>query len=327
MLTTSSRRLFVGLALAIMAAFALAACGSSGSSSSSSSSPSSPSSSSASGGASATAGAGKPTIRIGDKNFTEQYVLGELYRQALVAKGFKVALTSNIGSSEITDKALTSGKIDMYPEYTGVILAVLAHQSRQPASAIAAYQQAATFERGRGFTLLAPTPFADADVLITKPAYATKNGLHSLADLKKLGKSAILGGPPENATRYEGLLGLKQAYGVVPTFKPLSIGLQYTALDSGQLTVATAFTTDGQLAGGKYTALSDPKSIFGYQNVTPVINKQVLARLGPAFTSTVNAVSAKLTLPAIQSMNAAAALQKQDPAKVAAAFLKANGLS
>jgi len=323
MLSTSSRRLLAGLTLAILASFALAACGSSsGSSSSSSSSPASGSS-----GGGATAGAGKPTIRIGDKNFTEQYLLGELYRQALEAKGFKVALTSNIGSSEITDKALTSSKIDMYPEYTGVILAELAHQSRQPSTATAAYKQATTFERGRGFTLLAPTPFADSDVLITKPAYATKNSLHSLADLKKLGKSVILGGPPENATRYEGLLGLKQAYGVLPTFKPLSIGLQYTALDSGQLNVATAFTTDGQLAGGKYATLSDPKGIFGFQNVTPVVNQKVLAKLGPMFTSTVNAVSAKLTLPAIRSMNAAAALQKQDPAKVAAAFLKANGLT
>ncbi len=326
MLSTSSRRLLAALALVILASFALAACGSSGSSSSSSAS----SSPAGSGGGSSSAGAaggGKPTIRIGDKNFTEQYLLGELYRQALQAKGFKVALTSNIGSSEITDKALTSGKIDMYPEYTGVILAELAHQSRQPSSATAAYKQATAFERGRGFTLLAPTPFADADVLITKPAYAAKNSLHSLADLKKLGKSAILGGPPENATRYEGLVGLKQAYGVLPTFKPLSIGLQYTALDSGQLNVATAFTTDGQLSGSKYATLSDPKGVFGFQNVTPVINRTVLAKLGPKFTSTVNAVSAKLTLPAIRSMNAAAALQKQDPAKVAAAFLKANGLS
>ena len=68
----------------------------------------------------------KPAVTIGAKNFTEQYILGELYAQALKAKGYTVKLKSNIGTSEITDKALTSGQIDAYSEYTGVIVSVLA---------------------------------------------------------------------------------------------------------------------------------------------------------------------------------------------------------
>ena len=57
-----------------------------------------------------------PTITVGTKNFTEAFVLGQLYKQALEAKGFKVAYKENIGSSELLDTALTSGKINFYPE-------------------------------------------------------------------------------------------------------------------------------------------------------------------------------------------------------------------
>ena len=65
--------------------------------------------------------AAKPAIVLGTKNFTEQYVLGELYRQALEAKGYDVTLKSDIGSTEIIDAALTSGEINVYPEYTGTV--------------------------------------------------------------------------------------------------------------------------------------------------------------------------------------------------------------
>ncbi len=101
-------------------------------------------------------GKGKPMVTIGDKNFAEELILGQLYAQALRAKGFAVTLKENIGASELVDKALTSGQIQMYPEYTGTILSVIAHQTKAPASASAAFAQAKAFEAGRGFTLLAP---------------------------------------------------------------------------------------------------------------------------------------------------------------------------
>ena len=78
--------------------------------------------------------------------------------------------------------------------------------------------------------------------------------------------------------------------------------------------------------GGKYTVLTDPKGLFGYQNVAPIVSKKVLANEGPAFADTLNAVSAKLTVEAMRKMNGAVDLDKQDAAKVADQFLKANGL-
>ena len=306
--------------LAVALAIALTACGSSNDSTSSSAT-STPSA------ASDQPGKGKPAVTIGDKNFTEQYVLGELYAQALRAKGYTVKVKSNIGSSEIIDKALTSGKLDMYPEYTGVILSELAHQKQRPSDPDEAYADAKKFEEGRGFTMLDKTPFFDSDALAVKPDFAQKNGLESVADLKKLGKGLKLGAPPEFKTRYEGLIGLKQQYGVNPTFVPLAIGLQYKALDDGKIQAADVFTTDGALQGGKYKILKDPKFIFGFQNVSPIVSQKVLNAQGPDFADTLNAVSAKLTTEAMQKMNAAVDLDKQKPGEVAKQFLQANGLS
>src|ERR687891_2890956 len=89
-------------------------------------------SSGASGGQSGSSqpGEGKPGVTIGTKDFTEEFVLGNLYAQALEAKGYKVTLKENIGSTEIIDKALTSGEIDAYPEYTGVSLSVVAKNDK-----------------------------------------------------------------------------------------------------------------------------------------------------------------------------------------------------
>jgi osmoprotectant transport system substrate-binding protein len=312
-------RTLASVVIALVLVAAVAACGSSDKKDSSSKSSSAPS---------GQPGKGKPAVTMGDKNFTEQYILGDLYKQALEAKGFTVKLKGNIGSSEIIDKALTSGKIDIYPEYMGVIDTVIAGGStkERPKSADEAYQKAKAFENKRGFDVLDKTPFFNADANAVKPEFAQKNGLRSTADLKKL-KSFTFGAPPENKTRFEGVLGMKKVYGLNNLkFKPLAIGLQYKALDQGQIDVAAVFTTDGQLQGGKYTVLTDPEAIFGYQNVAPVVSKKVLSAQGPAFAETLNAVSSKLTVEAMRKMNAAVDLDKQDPAKVADSFLKANGL-
>jgi osmoprotectant transport system substrate-binding protein len=317
-------RLGIVAALSVLAvSVGLAACGSSSSTSSSAtSSTGSGSESSASG-----PGSGKPAITIGDKNFPEENILGSLYAQALEAKGFKVTLKDNVGSSEITYKALTSGQIDMYPEYTGTLLSAIAEQTKTPASAKAAYEEAKKYVEGHGLTLLNYTPFYDSDALATTPAYASSHNLSSIADLKSLGKSVKLGAAPEFATRFEGLKGLEAEYGVKPTFKPIAIELSYKALESGQVDVQDVFTTDGQLLGGKFKILADPKYVFGFQNVAPVVKQSVVEAEGPAFSETINQVSALLTTQAIQQMNKAVSIDKQSAAAVAKQFLGANGLS
>jgi osmoprotectant transport system substrate-binding protein len=311
------RAMFALLAVALT--IGLAACGSSSKSSESTNG----STSAASGGQ---PGKGKPAITLGSKNFTEEYILGQLYLQALKAKGYNVSLKNNIGSSEITDKALTTGKIDMYPEYTGVIVGELAHENGRPKSADETYTKAKAFEEGRGFTVLDKSPGQDADVNVTTPKYAQAHGIKSTADLKKV-PNFKFGAPPENKTRFQGAVGMKQVYGLKFQFVPLAIGLRYQALDSGKVDVMAGFTTEGQLVDKKkYLLLSDPQGIFGFQNITPVISKKKLDAMGPEFQTTVNDVTSKLTDEALQKMNGAVDLDKQKPADVAKQFLQANGL-
>jgi len=312
---------FVAIALGV----GLAACGSSNNTSSSTTSSTATTAKTAA--AASGPGVGKPAVTIGDKNFAEENILGQLYAQALQANGYTVTLKENVGSSTIIYKALTSGQIEMYPEYTGTLLSAIANQTREPASATAAYSQAKAFVEKHGLTLLSYTPFYDSDALATLPAYASAHNLTSIADLKALGKSVTIGAPPEFATRFEGLLGLKQEYGVVPTFKPIAIELSYKALESGQVDVQNVFSTDGQLLSGKFKILADPKHVFGFQNVAPVVSKTVLTAEGPAFAETLNKVSALLTIKAIQQMNAAVSIDKQSAASVAKQFLAANGVS
>ena len=185
-----------------------------------------------------------------------------------------------------------------------------------------AYEQAARFEDRRGFTLLQPTPFQNHDDLAVTKAFAAKYHLTTIEQLKGLGPLKYGAYQPEQ-TRYEGLVGLQQAYGLGNLqFVPMTPGGPvYAAVDSGQIQVAGVFSTDPQLRSGKYVILSDPKNIFGYQNVAPVVNKEVLKAEGPAFAQTINAVSSRLTYAAIQQLNAEVVLGHRSPAAAARQFL------
>jgi osmoprotectant transport system substrate-binding protein len=267
-----------------------------------------------------------PTVVIGTKNFPEEYILGQLYKQALEAKGFTVSYKENIGSTELIQTALTSGKINFYPEYTGVIVQNVFHHALSGNSEQATWALAKQLEEKTGFTLFARTPFSDLDVIAVTNATAKKYGLHSVADLKKV-PNLTLAGYPEYKTRNTGLVGVKKFYGINPKFVPLAGISAYVLLDSGQIVAADVFTTDPPLAKpSKYTQLADPKHVSGYQNVAPIVSQKLASALGPKFKQTADAVSAKLTQAAIIAMNKAVIVDKQTPAVVAKAFLKANGL-
>jgi osmoprotectant transport system substrate-binding protein len=268
-----------------------------------------------------------PTLIIGTKNFPEEYVLGQLYKQALQAAGFNVSYKENIGSTEIMTSALQSGKINFYPEYTGVIVQVVFHRTNSPKTASATYQLAKKLEATKGYRLLQPTPFYDTDVLAVTNASAQKYGLKSIGDLSKAG-AFKLGGFPECKTRNTCFLGYTKQYGLTQaSFVPLAGISAYAALDAGQVLAADVFSTDPPLGkNSKYTVLADPKHVTGFQNVAPIVKASVADALGSKFTKTVNTVSSKLTLPAIVAMNKAVIVDKRSAAVVARAFLEANHL-
>lgn len=313
--------------LALLATGALAACGSSSSSSSASSSSSSGGSGATSSStASSSSASSGGSLTLGTKNFTEEFIVGQLYKQALTAKGCKINYKENIGATEVVDKALTSGQIDAYPEYTGESVATVAGINKNVTSPAEEYSLAKQFYAKRGQVMSQITPFFDTDAIAVTKAYAAKYGLKTTADLKKV-PHFTLGARPEFLNREEGAAGMKKVYGVKNfSFKSLALGLQYQALDSGAVQAIDVFTTDPQLASGKYVVLKDPKNIFGFQNIALVIDKNKVNAC-PGLLDTVNGVNKLLTTPAIIAMNKAVAIDHQQPAAVASAFLKANKVS
>jgi osmoprotectant transport system substrate-binding protein len=312
----------------------LAACGSS-----SSTTPSSADTSTSSSSAKASPGAGKPPVTFGTKNYTEQLVLGQLYTQALRAKGYPVHLKPGIGPTEVINKQLASGRIDIYPEYTGVINTVVdavhsltgpaapAKAYEPPATAHQAYNQAYAFEKSRGFRLLRPAKYENGIRIAVTPRFAKKHHhLNSMTGLKKI-SSFKLGGPSFIKKRFEGLQGMRRVYNLKNVkFTSYAPGKQYAALASGKVDAIAVLLTDGRLAKQHLKLLSDPKKVFGFQNAAPLINKDKLAKEGPEFAATLNAVSAKLTDKSMRHLNAEVALEHRKPASVAHRFLTSHGL-
>src|SRR5204863_7756604 len=158
-------------------------------------------------------------------------------------------------------------------EDIGVLLSVVDGIEDRPASVTAAYDLARRQEEGRGFTLLEQSRLSNENALAVTKAFGRRTGVRSITDLTKLRPRPRLGVAPEFLTRFEGMIGLRERYGlrgVKTEFVDPNTGEGYVSLDSGKVDVALVFTTDSQLAGGRYTILADPKGVFQSQRMVPL---------------------------------------------------------
>jgi osmoprotectant transport system substrate-binding protein len=282
-----------------------------------------------------TPGKGKPGITLGSKNFDESTEIGHLYQQALEAKGYTVNFKKDVGPSETIDTAFKSNKIGVYPEYLGEIATSLA-KDKQPKTALENYKDAKKFENSkRDATIFKQTPYQDVDILLVKPEFCKKHHLKSAASLKNVGTdgSGITYTAQTAArTRYAGLKGLKEAYGLTKAkFKGVQAGGQtLKVVNKGGANVADGFSTTQSIVdavqAGKFVALKDPKHIMGFQYVAPVVKKSVAKKEGPAFEQTLNWVDSLLTLKAVHNLNKAVQDNNVPQTTAAKKFLKANGL-
>ena len=227
----------------------------------------------------------------------------------------------------MTLKALQSERLAMYPEYLYVLNSNVVHSHSGHRSAQAAYEAAQAFERKNGFSLLEQTPFSDANALGVKPAYAKRHRLRTIADLRRVKGTVKVGALAEFATRFEGIDGLEEVYGLhhLRTV-PVESGGRYAALDSGRVEVASVFTTESQLVGDKYVVLADPRGLFASGHVAPIVSRTALNAHGAGLPTTLNAVSRALTTTVMRKMNAAVDVNHDKPAAVATTFLRAHKL-
>jgi glycine betaine/choline ABC-type transport system substrate-binding protein len=271
----------------------------------------------------------KPAITVGSKNFTEQFVLGEIYSQALEAAGFKVKRQLNLGSELIAHKALKAGKIDAYPEYTGTALTSFfgVKTADVPKDANKAYEDTKAGFAKEGITALAPTPFENTYRLGITKATAKKLGNPTkISDLKGKESKLSITGFPECKQRQDCLLGVQDAYGL-KFGKFVSSEQKYQVLDSGDADVAFIFTTDGDLAGGKYVILDDDKNFFPPYNVTFNVRNQALKNLGPEGQKVIEDVQKPLTEKVMQELNARVDIDKKKPAEAAKSYLQQAGFT
>jgi osmoprotectant transport system substrate-binding protein len=316
--------------LAVAGLAAVTACSSSSSSTSSAAPAASggaSSSASSSGGSNPLGGGGSSggQIVVGSANFPENEVLAYVYYLALQKKGVNVSIKPNIGAREVYYPQVQKGAISIIPEYNGTLLSVevdktsTAKTTTQVDAALAA-KLPSTLE------VLNSAAAQDSDYITVTQATATKDKLKSIADLKPFASQMVLGGPPEFKTRSDGIAGLKSTYGLTfKGFDPLDTSgpITLSALTGGKVQAADVFTTTPQITTDKLVSLTDPKFNFAAQNVIPLVYKPAMT---PAITSTLNAISAKLTTKALLQMDIAVITDKQDYTKVAQNFLDTNGL-
>ncbi len=317
-------RTVVALAIAAAAALLVAACGSSDSNNTAGGNPSAPSSL-----IKTDPSNGNVTLTVGSKNFTEQYLLGQIYAQALEAAGYKVKTQLNLGSETIALKALQDGEISGYPEYTSTALESFFGVKPEdvPTTANAAYKLAKKDLEKQGQTAFPPAPYSSANALGTLTTTAKKLGVKTISDLKGKSQNLTFYGSPECRQRIDCLLGLEKDYGLkFKSFTPVDIGLRYQVLDKGQADLSILFTTDAQLADSdKYTVLTDDKHVLTPGYPMFITTPKIVQQAGPDFEKTITEVQQPLDLKTIQELNARVDIDKQQPAQVAGQYLKSAG--
>lgn len=252
----------------------------------------------------APAGSSGGSVIIGSADFTESQLIATIYSQALQAQGVEVTEQFNIGSREVYMAALQDGSIDLLPEYSGALLKYLNPDSEASTSEDVVTELATALPTG--IEQYDASPAEDKDVLAVTEATASKYNLKTISDLKEYAPQLKLGGPPEWKKRVNGVVGLKDVYGLnFKEFVSLDAGgpLTLTALENGEIDAADVFSTDPAIEEKNLVALEDDKSLFAAENVVPLI---VSAKSTDTIKSTLNKVSAALTTEDLISMNAKA---------------------
>lgn len=269
------------------------------------------------------------SIKIGSKDFTEEFIVAEMYAQLLEKAGFTVERKLNLGGTPIAQTAIVNGDIDLYPEYTSTgLLTVLKMQPIQdPNQIFAAVKKG--YEDQFKLTWLQPSPFNDTQALAMTQAVSDQYGIKTYSDLSQKASSLVLGGPAEFIDREDGIKGLQKAYGgfQFKDIKQLGTGsLRYQALLDKQVDVVVAFGTDGAIKGNNLVLLKDDKIFYPVYNVAPVVRQDTLLKY-PKIADVLNKLAPMLTDDVMSGLNwQVDGPDKKEPAAVAKAFLQQNGL-
>lgn len=260
-------------------------------------------------------------ITIGSFNFPESVLLAQLYALALEREGYQVIRELDLGPREFVAPAVLRGLVELVPEYSGSALEFLELSASPDADATHAALVSAL--AGHGLTALASAPAEDRNAFVVTAETADELGVRTLSELVPFSADLTFGGPPECPSRPLCLLGLQRAYGMqIGSFVPLDEGgpLTVAALRAREVDVALLFSSAGAIETNGFVVLEDDGQLQPAENVTPVIQLEVLDRFGDRVAEALDTVSAQLTTQDLRRMNAAVA-GGASPRSVAARWL------
>jgi glycine betaine/choline ABC-type transport system substrate-binding protein len=267
-------------------------------------------------------------IRVSSKNFTEEFILGEIYAQALQAAGYKIRKRLDIGPEKVAYRAIRAGRIDAYPEYTGTALTTFFGRSTSqiPKDEQAAYDEARRDFAAKGLTAYPPTPFTDSNAVGMTQARAQELKVQTISDLRGKAGQLTFAGSPQCRTRDDCLRGLEQTYGL-HFRRELTTPLpkRHSVLTRGKADVSIVFSTDGQIAADDLLVLEDDRKLFPPYNVSLIVRDEVAKAAGPDLPKVVARVQQDLSTKVMQELNSRVDLDKEKPAAVARAYLEQFG--
>jgi osmoprotectant transport system substrate-binding protein len=282
------------------------------------------------GGGSATSGG--ETVVVGGANFTEMLVMQAMYVELLEDAGFTTE-TVTADNRELYFPELSSGKIDVVPEYAATLAEFLNLGENGPdAQPIATNDAASTVEAMRPLAeaqnveILDPAEAADQNGYAVTQGFAQQNNLTTLSDLGALGQPVTLAATEECSQRPFCAPGLTQAYGIqISEILPTGFGSPQTkaAVKAGDAQLGLVATTDGRLAEDGLVLLEDDKSLQLADNLVPAVNKDAATE---ELTKALDALAAVLTTEDLVELNRQVDAERQQPTDVARAYLEEKGL-
>ena len=276
-------------------------------------------------------GCGKPggeKIVVGSKNFTEQIVLAELFAQQIEAhSALRVERRLNLGGTFICHDALVSGKIDLYPEYTGTALtAILKDTPQNDPSAV--FRRVQEEYRARfNVDVMSPLGFNNTFAMVVRGDDANHLHLRTISDVAAYAPKWRAGFGYEFMERPDGYRGWVAAYGLHFANAPkiLDLGLLYRALADKQVDLVAGNSTDGTIASLHMFALEDDRHYFPPYEAVPLVRRATLEK-HPEVRDAIGALAGKVSEDQMRLMNYAVDGQHRDPAEVVREFRKAKGL-
>ncbi|MEH7883660.1 ABC transporter permease/substrate-binding protein [Bacillus sp. JJ1609] len=270
----------------------------------------------------------KADIIIGGKMGSEPEILMNMYKLLIEQNtSLTVDLKPNMGGTMFVYNALTSGNIDIYPEFTGTAIIEFLKEQPKSTDRNEVYEQAKEGLLSKlNLVLLNPMKFNNTYALAIPSSLAKKYDLKTISDLKPIEGSIKAGFTPEFPERQDGYLGIQKLYGI--QFSKVNImqpELRYAAIKKGDINIVDAYSTDSEIQRNKLVVLEDDKNLFPPYQGAPLLKKETLEKY-PELRSILNKLADKITDDEMRKMNYEVAVEKKKANRVAKAFLERNNL-